>query len=139
MPANQQIPAFQFQVDFGAGAVGGFRSVSGLGAETAVIEYREGSDKLPAVRKFPALNSYGNLTLRRGLTQNLDLWQWFQSKERRNVTILLLDEQFQPQMRILCRNAWPCKWELSELDASRSEVAAETIEIVHEGLSIESV
>lgn len=139
MPGHPQISAFQFQVDFGGGSVAGFRSISGIGAETAVIEYREGSDKVPSVRKLSGLTRYSNVTLKRGLTQSLDLWQWFLNKDRRNVTILLLDEQFQPQLRVLCRNAWPTRWELSELDASKSELSIETLEIAHEGLSIESV
>jgi phage tail-like protein len=138
MPASQPLLGFHFQVDLGNGVVAGFQSVGPLSAETAIAEYREGSDKTAAPRKYPGLTNYPNVRFTRGLSQNLDLWQWFLSKERRFVVVTLLDEQMQPALRFKLHNAWPCKWELSEFDASKNEVAIETLDIAHEGLTVES-
>ena len=57
--------------------------------------------------------------------------------QRRNVTITLLDEQRQPVLRWLLRNAWPVKIEVPALNATGNEVAIETLELAHEGLEIE--
>jgi phage tail-like protein len=138
MPSSQPLQGFHFQVDLGNGAIAGFQSVGPLTAETAIVGYREGSDKVATLRKYPGLTTYPNVRLSRGLGQNLELWQWFLSKERRLIVITLLDDQMQPAVRFKLLNAWPCKWELSEFDASRNEVAIETLDITHEGLTIES-
>ncbi len=117
----------------------GFASVSGLSADIAVLEYREGADKLPSVRPYPGMFRYSQITLTRALTKNLDLWQWFQSKERRDVVLTLTDEQLQPGLRFLLRRAWPCHWDVSGLDSTSSSLAIESLELVHEGFSVESI
>ena len=39
---------------------------------------REGGNNAAQVRLFGAVN-YGTLTLKRGMTSNFDLWNWFES------------------------------------------------------------
>ena len=75
---------------------GGFSEVTGLQAESMPIEYREGTEDI-TVRKLPGLMKYGNITLKRGVSLNLDLMNWLRTVqagdiERRNVTITLRDE-----------------------------------------------
>jgi phage tail-like protein len=118
-----------------------FKQVSGLGSETAVIEYRAG-DKLDTVRKLPGLTTYANIVLRRGITQDAELWNWRKTVvdgqvERRNGSIVLLDDALDPVVRWNFRNGWICKWEGPALNASANEVAIETIEIAHEGLELD--
>ena len=57
--------------------------------------------------------------------------------QRRTVLIALLDDSGQPELRWTLREAWPVKWELSELDASKNEIAIETLEIAHERLELD--
>jgi phage tail-like protein len=59
--------------------------------------------------------------------------------ERRNVTISLLNERHEPVRVWKLQNAWPCKVQAGDLRATANEVAIETIELVHEGLTIETV
>jgi phage tail-like protein len=118
-----------------------FKQVSGLASETAVIEYRAG-DKLDTVRKLPGLTTYANIVLRRGITQDAELWNWRKTVvdgqvERRNGSIVLLDDALDPVVRWNFRNGWICKWEGPALNASANEVAIETIEIAHEGLELD--
>jgi phage tail-like protein len=133
---------FNFLVDLGTGNELGFSEVEAPTGEIEVIEYREGADRVNSARKLPGLAKYPNVTLKRGITGNTDLFEWWKSVrdgqlQRRNVTITLLDEQRQPVLRWLLRNAWPVKLEGPTLNATGNEVAIETLELAHEGLEIE--
>jgi phage tail-like protein len=135
-------PNFNFTVDIGVGDELGFSEVDGLSGEIEVIEYREGADRVNTARKLPGLAKYPNVMLKRGITGRTDLFEWWKSVrdgqvQRRDVTITLLDEQRQPVLRWLLRNAFPVKIEGPELNATGNEVAIETLELAHEGLEID--
>jgi phage tail-like protein len=130
---------YSFLVEIDGIASSAFKSVSGLAAEAEVIEYREGSDPVSSSRKLPGRVRYPNVRLSRGLTTSRDLWDWWQTVvdgtvERRNVAITLLDDSRTPVLRWLLREAWVAKFEGPEFDASKNEVAIETIEQAHERL-----
>jgi phage tail-like protein len=142
MPAPQRddpYKAFNFLVEIDGIGQAAFSEVGGLESETAVIEYRVGGEKVNWVRKLPGLTKFGNIVLRRGVTQNADLWNWRMSIvegviDRRNGSIVLLDDKRTEVVRWQFRNGWICKWEGPTLNAKANEVAIETIEIAHEGL-----
>ena len=141
MPAaqrNDPYKNFNFRVEIDGIATAAFSEVSGLESETAVIEYREGGEP-NAVRKLPGLTKYANIVLRRGITQDQELWEWRKTVvdgnvERRNGSITLLDDDRTEVARWNFRDGWICKWEGPALNAKANEVAIETIEIAHEGL-----
>jgi phage tail-like protein len=144
MPSTRNDPYknFSFLVEIDGVASAGFASVSGLAAEVEVVEYREGADKVSSSRKLPGRVRYPNVTLRRGLTTNRDLWEWWKTVrdgalQRRTVVITLLDDAREPVLRWRLREAWIAGIEFSELDASKNEIAIETIEIAHEGLELD--
>jgi phage tail-like protein len=117
-----------------------FSEVSGLEADIEVIEYRSGDAKQAAVQKLPGLHKFTNITLKRGLVQDLSLWNWMQTVlngtvQRANVSIILLDRTENPVWRWNLTNAWPCKWSGPVLKAESDEVALETLEICYENLT----
>jgi phage tail-like protein len=137
---NDPYKAFNFLVEIDGVARAAFSEVSGLESETAVIEYRTGSEYL--TRKLPGLTRFANIVLRHGITQDRELWDWRQNivdgnPDRRNGMIKLLDDQRNEVVRWTFRNGWPCKWEGPALNAKANEVAIETLEIAHEGLELE--
>ena len=139
-PRDDPYKAFNFLVEIDGIAVAAFSEVSGLESETEVIEYRVGSEKTNTVRKLPGLTKYANIVLRRGVTQDADLWNWRRSVEqgtvdRRNGSIVLLDGDRNPVLRWGFLNGWISKWEGPALNATGNEIAIETIEIAHEGLT----
>ena len=144
-PAARRDPFknYSFLVEIDGIASAAFASVSGLAAEAEVIEYREGSDPLSSSRKLPGRVRYPNVTLTRGITTSLDLWNWWQAVVdgggvvRRNVVVVLLDDSRTPALRWLLRNAWIAKIEGPNLHAGGNEVAIESIELAHEGLELE--
>ena len=116
-----------------------FSEVSGLEAAIEVVDYRTGNLNQDSVQKLPGLSKYTNITLKRGLTRDLSLWNWIQnaltgSVQRATVAITLLDQADNPQWTWTLKNAWPCKWAGPVLIAKSGEVAIETLEICHEGL-----
>lgn len=142
MARNDPYAQFNFLVELDGLTVAGFTEVGGLATESDVIEYRNGSDDA-TVRKLPGLRKYSNITLKRGYTQNLELWQWRQTTEdgqteRRDGVIILLDEARQPVLRWIFREGWLSKYEGAALNSTTMEAAIESIEIAHEGLVMEA-
>lgn len=143
------IPKFHFMVEWGEGFRVGFTEVSGLDFETEVIEYREGSSKKYNKSKQPGLTKYSDITLKRGTFEGdldyFNLWKetyYFQegnktgSKYRRSIIIKLLNENHEPILIWKLENAWAKKIQSTDLKADANEVAIETMEIAHEGLTL---
>jgi phage tail-like protein len=146
MPTGERVDpfrAFNFRVEIDGLVVASFSEVSGLSSDGDTVDYREGTDVALTVRKLPGLRKYSNVTLKRGVTQSLDLWQWYLNvvsgvSDRRNGSIVLMNEERQDVIRWNVQNAFINKYEVSTLNASGNEVAIETVELVHEGLTIEA-
>ena len=106
-----------------------------------VVEYRDGCEPT-TVRKLPGLTKYGNVTLKWGITDSLELYEkWRKPVEegkmkdaRKNVAIILMDEEGNPAARWEFENAWPSKYDAPDLNAKGTDVAIENLEIVHEGM-----
>jgi len=131
--------AFNFLVEIDGLIKGGFRQVNGLESFIDIKEYAEGGrneflHQLPGPRKYP------KLVLSRGLTDSDVLWKWYDDTSlgiivRRNVTIILRDEQTNPVMSWDVLGALPVKWVGPTFHASTaSDVAIESIEMVHKGI-----
>jgi len=131
---------FNFLVEIDGVTRAGFTEASGLTTEQDVIEYREGNEVARA-RKLPGLTKYSNITLKRGLVGDTELWTWRKTTldgqtERRAGAIVLMDEGRQEVMRWNFADGWVCKWEGPTLNSKANEVALETLEICHEGLEL---
>ena len=129
---------FRFQVEIDGIASSRFLECTGLGSEVAVIEYREGGDPT-AVRKLPGRASFSDITLKRGITESRDLYDWHRSllqgqNDRRNGRIILLDDSGAEVVRWVFREAWPRKWEGPELNAMTNEIAIETFVLTCESV-----
>lgn len=133
---------FNFRVEIDKTSVAAFSEVSGLTAEGDPVEYRAGTDVANTVRKLVGLRKYANITLKRGYIQDNALWQWYQNiadgeNDRRNGSIVLMDEAGHDVMRWNFENAWINKIEGPAFKASGNEVAIESAELCHEGLRLE--
>lgn len=138
---------FRFKVELGSIQVAGFSECTGLQMETRVFEYKEGGNNKTTL-KFPEHTSFGNVTLKRGLTTSNDLIEWqfsvvkstFDKNARpqtsRSITIVLLNDAGETAKRWVLKNAFPVKWVGPDLKAIGNEVAIETLEIAHEGIEI---
>ena len=140
---NYPIPKFHFQADWGGVRIG-FTEVSGLDAETEIIEYREGASPEYSKRKIPGMQKYPNVTMKRGVfASDNDYFKWWNTValntvQRRSVTISLLNEKHEPVMVWKVKNAWPAKIASTDLKADGNEIAIESIELAHDGLVIQN-
>ncbi len=137
------LPVFHFQVEWGGTKIG-FAEVSGLNIETQLIEYRDGASPEYSSIKMPGIPKFGNITLKRGImAADNELFAWLKTTSlnkvaRRDLTISLLNENHDPVMSWKARHAFPVKLEGPGLKATGNEVAIESIELAHEGLTIEN-
>ena len=135
------MPKFYFQVKWDS-QVMSFQEVSGLDIQSEEIKYRRGDSPEFSVIKMPGMKKVGNVTMKKGIYKSDNkFWDWFKqikmnTVKRVPVTISLLDEAGKPTMVWTLANAWPTKITGTDLKAEGNEVAIETIEIVHEGLTI---
>lgn len=135
------LPKFYFQVQWGENSMS-FQEISGLDVEAQTIEYRHGDSPVFSAIKMPGIKKYGNVTMKKGVfkgdNQFFDLLNQIKTNtiKRVPVTISLLDEIGKATMVWTLHNAWPTKITGTDLKSDGNEVAIETIEIAHEGLSI---
>ncbi len=141
MPTGQRVDpygAYNFRVEIDGIDRAGFQEVSGLDSSQDAIDYREGTDPLHS-RKLPGVNTYSNVTLKRGITDDSQLWDWRKKAidgkvERKHLSIVLMNDAGDEKQRWNVFHAWPTKWEGPSFNASGNDVAIETLELVHEGV-----
>ncbi len=115
-----------------ASVVGGFSEASGIVSQSEVVEHRVGNSR--AVLKIPGKTRFGNIVLKKGCTASGDLYQWRQRIEngvddRRSGSIILLDGSLREKARWNFFEAWPCRYEAPEFDASDNAISIETLEL----------
>ncbi len=135
------IPKFHFEVKWDSNVMS-FQEVSGLDVEAQPIEYRAGDSPVFSTVKMPGIKKYSNITMKKGVFKSDNkFWDWFNQVKmntikRIPVTISLLDESGSPTMVWTLTNAFPTKITGTDMKSDGNEVAVETIEIAHEGLTI---
>jgi phage tail-like protein len=140
MPRRPTDPfaSFNFKLEIAGITVAGFSECTGLNSETNPIDYREGQEGITP-RKLPGLSKFGNITLKRGITQDKTIYLWRKTVtdgdiERKNLSIVLQNEKHDEVVRWNVVNAWISKYTAPDLKATANEVAIETVELTHEGL-----
>ena len=117
----------------------GFQEVTGLGAQLEVMSYPEGGEN-DHVHQLPVRHSWGHISLKRGITNDITLWLWYQAGlfqslgARRDGAVTMLAEDGTPAMAWLFRGGLAVKWDGPSLNASQSAIAIEGMEIAHEGI-----
>ena len=141
--AKYPIPVFHFTVDWGGINVG-FSEVTGLTQEIQLIEYRDGKSPDYNTVKMPGLRKVANIVMKRGISKgDNEFFKWLNTVklntiERRDLTINLLNENHEPVVTWKVLQAWPLKVEGPALKATGNEVAVESIELAHEGITLEN-
>lgn len=116
-----------------------FREVIMPEVKIGTIEYREGIDPTQ-IRKLSGLTTYGNIVLKWGITDSKELYVWLEivrqvgaPGNRKNMSIVLVDEEGNDRVRWDISEAWPVRYKISDLNAQTNEVTIEMIEITFEG------
>ena len=142
MARKDPLPVFCFKVVVpGYGDDAFFKSVSGLRYETEVVPVREGGNNLTTYQLVGGVK-WSNLVLKQGFTRESGLLKWREQwtveggGPRVPITITQLDTALNPRASWTAHRGWPVKWEVAEFDASKNELAIETLEIAHEGIVV---
>jgi phage tail-like protein len=130
-----------FTIDFGGSVKGSFRECTGLGSENEVVEYKASGDKGKFVmKKVPGRMKWNNITLKRGITNAMDMWDWRKQIEegkvdtaRKNGSIIMYNQDHVAIARWDFVQAWPNKLTGPTANATNNEVGIEELEITHEG------
>jgi phage tail-like protein len=128
---------FRFLVEIDAIVQAGFADCTGFGSHVEPVEYREGGDA-NEVRKLPGRVTYPDITLKWGVTDSHDLYDWHLEYlnghgKPRSGAIILQDDAGQERIRWNFR-AWPTKWEGAALSAKGNDVAIESLTLSCERL-----
>jgi phage tail-like protein len=144
MPQRRDDPYlnFNFRVEIDSLEVAGFSEAQIPEGRIEAVAYREGTDPSSAARLLPGRVEWEPVVLRRGFAGDPALFQWWNdlvqgNLSRRNVAIVLLDEQRREVARWLVRRAWPSKWVGPNLRGLGNEAAIETLELSHEGVELD--
>lgn len=140
------IVGFHFALDVQGVIKGYFTEVSGIGSETEVAEQKVVNEKgIQVVLKVPGRLKWGDITLKRGLTSNMDLWKWRKLVEdgdvkssRKNGSIIMFDQSLKPVAQWDFKNAWPSKISGPNPKSDSNELQVEEITIVHEYIARKS-
>ena len=122
---------FRFLLEIDGITQAGFSDCSGFGSKVEVVEYREGGDA-QTVRKLPGKNSYPDITLKWGITDSRELYDWHLTAvngkiERKNGSIILLDDVGQEKLRWNFFTAWPSSYDAPDFSAKGNDVAIDTL------------
>jgi phage tail-like protein len=98
------------------------------------------SDKGQVVRtKIPGNVKSGNITLKRGMTNSLAIWKWFEAvqegkwaSQRKNAALTIYDQSGQEQARFELAGAWPASYKIADVNARSSDIEIEEIEVAYE-------
>jgi phage tail-like protein len=130
-----------FGLEFQGEVTGAFRECSGLGSENEVVEYKASGPKgEQVIKKVPGRLKWNNISLKRGITDSMDMWKWRKLVEegkmtdaRKNGTVTMFNQKGDPVAKWNFVNAWPSKLSGPTANAANNEAAIEELEITHEG------
>lgn len=139
-PRNDPLRNFRFRLEIDQITQAHFSEVAIGETVTDPVDYRDGSD--PAhVRKLSGLTKYGNITLKWGVTDSTELYEWHKKivaglvkDNRKTVKIVAQDEAGGDKASFLVSEAWPTKYDPSDLNGKGNEVFIEVLELVNEGI-----
>jgi len=142
MATEYPLPRFHYQVDWGGTRLN-FTEVTGMDQQVEVIEYRHSDSKDFSKVKMPGMRKYSNLTMKRGKFEgDFGYNDWIdeianeRATARRDVVIRLMNEKHEPVAVWKAVSCFPVKITAPDLKSDANEVAIETVEVAHEGLSL---
>lgn len=138
---NDPLVSYHFFIDAGE-VQGAFRECGGLTSESEVIEDTTADkDGKSLTRKLPGRIKYENITLKRGITNDMAIWEWRKEVEegnieqaRRNGSVVLYDQANSEVARWNFEEGWPTKVSGPSLNAGDNEIAVEELVIAIEKL-----
>jgi phage tail-like protein len=142
MANRDPLVGFHYAVEVQGVVTGYFTECSGIGSEHEIIEHKVVDEKgRELIQKIPGRLKWQDVTLKRGITDNMDIWDWreqvVQGKvddARRNGSIVMFNQALDEVARWNFENAWPLKVSGPSVKSDSNEFGIEELVITHEGL-----
>jgi len=128
----------QFGLEIDGVELARFTAVSGLGYESEVVTFQDTlADGKVITRKRPGRISFPDIVLKRGLSSDNSLVEWYQTVvdgqvERKSGSVVIYDQTSTEIGRWNFENGWIAKWSASDLDAGSDDIMIEEVTIAHE-------
>jgi phage tail-like protein len=149
---TQPFTAFNFAVEIEVQGIGpmlcnaAFSECDGLDMSMEVKTIREGGNNGRQIRMAGPV-SYGNVTLKRGMTSSFDLWEWFdavvhsppgelRAGMRGEVKVVIKSADQQDRVTFLLERCLPVKLKAPALNAKDGMVAVEELQLAYESLTV---
>jgi phage tail-like protein len=133
------LTGFHFGIEVQGVITGYFTEVSGIGSETEIIEQKVVKEGKEIVLKVPGRLKWENIVLKRGITSNMDVWDWRKLVEdgdvksaRKNGTITMYDQTLKAVAQWEFLNAWPTKVTGPSVKSDSAELGVEELTLAHE-------
>src|SRR5690606_34880222 len=134
------LATFHFMLDVQGKVKGFFTEISGLGSESDIIEQKQSDSKgRDIIKKIPGRQKFTDVTLKRGITNVKDFWEWRQEvidgkvvAARKNASIFMLDTELNPIAQWDLENASPSKVTGLRVHAESSAVGMEELTLTYE-------
>lgn len=140
---SDPLVSFHFAIEVQDEIAGMFTECSGLGSEHEVIEHKvvDGNGR-DIIQKIPGRLKWQDITLKRGISSTMDIWDWRKTVEdgdvegaRRNGSIVMFDQSLQEVARWNFERAWPTKVSGPQLQSDSNAFGVEEMTITHEGIT----
>jgi phage tail-like protein len=133
---------FNFALELQGSITGYFTECSGIGSEHEIVEHKVVTDKgQELVQKIPGRLKWGDVTLKRGITADMQIWDWRAmvekgeiGKSRKTCSVIMFDRNYKEIARWNFENAWPSKVSGPSVKSDSNEFGVEEITLVHEGM-----
>lgn len=129
---------YRFRVEIDGITQAGFSDATIPDSTTDTVDYREGTDPTHS-RKLATQTKYGNVTLKWGLTDSMELYNWRKqvietgaSGARKNLSLVLIDDEGSDKARWNIMDAWPTKYDSTDFTAKGNEVMIESLDLICE-------
>ena len=140
--ARDPLVGFHYAIEVQGVVTGYFTECSGIGSEHEVIEHKIVDEKgRELIQKIPGRLKWENVTFKRGITENMDIWDWRETvvqgqvdDARRNGSIVMFNQSLEEVARWNFENAWPLKVSGPSMKADSNEFGIEELVLTHEGL-----
>lgn len=142
MAGRDPLAGFQYAIEVQGIIKGYFTECSGLGSEHELIEHKiVTEDGKEVIQKIPGRLKWQDITLKRGITDNMDIWDWRKQVEdgnvndaRSNGSVIMFDQHLDEVARWNFENAWPLKVSGPSMKSDANEIGVEELTITHEGM-----
>ena len=133
---------FNFGLELQGTITGYFTECGGIGSEHEIVEHKVVTEKgMEIVQKIPGRMKWQDVTLKRGITDNMQIWDWRAQVEQGNMSdarktcsIIMFDRNYEEVARWNFENAWPSKVTGPSVKADSNEFGVEEVTLVHEGM-----